>query len=75
LKTNVWIKNLDILSTQYYQIKSIYAVNEQTVEFEFIFLIGTFAPCPVSHKQISKWLKNSKTWFLSNMQTVSMSHQ
>jgi len=39
LKTNVWIKNLDILSTQHYQIKSIYAVNEQTWEFEFIFLI------------------------------------
>jgi len=53
LKTNVWIKNLDILSTQYYQIKSIYAVNEETLEFEF-FLFGTFVRCPISHKQIFK---------------------
>jgi len=46
LKTNVWIKNLDILSTQYYQIKSICAVNKQTLEFAFIFLMWYF--CPLS---------------------------
>jgi len=46
LKTNVWIKYLDILSTQYFQIKSICAVSEQTLEFEFIFLIWYF--CPLS---------------------------
>ena len=43
---------------QYYQIKSICAVSEQNLEFEFIFLFGTFVPCPISHKQIFKWPKN-----------------
>jgi len=32
---------------QYYQIKSICAVSEQNLEFEFIFLIWYF--CPLSH--------------------------
>jgi len=35
-----------MLSTQYYQTKSICAVSEQTLEFEFIFLIWYF--CPLS---------------------------
>jgi len=46
LKTNVWIKNLDILYTQYFQIKSICAVNEQTLEFEFLFLLH-LSPVPL----------------------------
>jgi len=33
-------------TTQYYQKKNIYAVNEQTLGFEFIFLIWHF--CPLS---------------------------
>jgi len=39
------------------------------------FLFGTFVPCPISHKQIFKLPKNSKTLIFPNMQTVSMSHQ
>jgi len=47
------------MSTQYYQIKSIYAINQQTFILHLFFLFGTFVCCPVSHKQIFKWPKNS----------------
>jgi len=62
------------MSTQYYQIKSIYAINQQTFILHLFFLFGTFVCCPVSHKysndQKIQWL-----WIFSDMQTVSMSHQ
>ena len=48
------------MSTQYHQIKSICAVNEQTLEFEFVFLIWYF--CPLSHwsQRNDKMTKKSK---------------
>jgi len=48
LKTNAWIENLDTLCghNTILSKKNIYAVNEQTLGFEFIFLIWHF--CPLS---------------------------
>jgi len=76
LETNAWIENLDILSTQHYQIKTIYAANEQTLEFEFIFLIWYFCvPCLVRHKQMFKWPNIQRPMNFSKHANVSMSHQ
>jgi len=50
LKTNVWIKNLDILFTQYYQTKRIHAVMQSMSRLwnlSLFFLLVLLPPVPL----------------------------